>query len=123
MVQNPIRLAHEPDAEQRRNRARLEDVNRSEESKDDEQQSEAILWASMAPVEAHADRAEDEVGLLNRQPARMGQETGIERAPKRHNSSDDRTDRRLASGLCSLTTATKRSSNSCSHSTPGSSLT
>jgi hypothetical protein len=43
----------------------------------------------MHPIEADTDRAENEIGLLNRQPPRVGEEMGAERDPQGCDRADD----------------------------------
>ena len=75
-------LPQDADGEEHRFARRLQDVgDPAHQPRDDQQRPEPRGGTPAEPVQADDDRAEDHVGLLHREPARIGEEVGPQRHP------------------------------------------
>ena len=83
-------LPDHADAECPRRGGRLQEVRGVHQSDGDQQPPEAAAWPPPAPVQAGQDRPEDEIGLLDGEPARVGQEVRAQREPDRGCRSKER---------------------------------
>ena len=83
------RLPFHAERECARAARRLQDVDRIEKAENDEHQPEAALRPLVTPVQADADRPDDQVDLLKREPARIREEVRVRSDDRRSHRGTD----------------------------------